>query len=287
MMSDQGQGEGDARGSLPVFERQWREMLAAGDEPEFGPQEQLFAELKCEALATILPPPPATVLECGSGSGEVSAFLAAQGYRCTLLDASPAALAVARRRFQRGGLRGTYVLGNVYGLPFPDDTFDVLTSFGLLEHFADVDRVIAEMVRVIRPGGMFFADIVPERFSVQTLGTVFNAGVRVAYYGAQGQPGRGLAEARRLFRPDFYENDYSLETYRRYLRDAGLRGVVVRGNRPVPVLTLPGAIERPYVAALRRARGRWRRFDEAGTPLTAWWGAGWWAWGVKLPRESA
>ena len=46
MMGDPGQGEGDRRGSLPVFERQWREMLAAGDEPEFGPQEQLFAELK-------------------------------------------------------------------------------------------------------------------------------------------------------------------------------------------------------------------------------------------------
>ena len=60
---------------------------------------------------------------------------------------------------------------------------------------------------------------------------------------------------------------------------------MIRGNRPVPVLTLPDAVERPYVATLRRARGLWRRFDEAGTPLTNWWGAGWWAWGVKLPGK--
>lgn len=276
----------DTRGSLPVFERQWREMMAAEAEPEFGAQERLFAELKCRALAEILPPPPATVLECGCGSAEVSAFLAGRGYRCTLLDAAPAALRVARRRFARAGLRADYALGNVYRLPFPNDTFDILTSFGLLEHFADVDNVIAEMVRVIRPGGMFFADIVPERFSVQTLGTAFNAGVRVAYYAAQGKPGRGLREARRLFRPDFFENDYSLATYRRYMAAAGLRGIVIRGNRPVSVLTLPGPVERPYVALLGRARDLWRRFDAAGTPLTNWWGAGWWAWGVKLPARA-
>ena len=146
------QVHGDQRGSLPVFERQWQEMLAAEAEPEFGPQERLFAERKIEALLEILPPPPATMLECGCGSAEVSAALAAQGYRATLLDAAPAALQVARRRFARRGLDATYTLGNVYQLPFPDDSFDILTSFGLLEHFADTEKVIAEMVRVIRPG---------------------------------------------------------------------------------------------------------------------------------------
>lgn len=286
MTESQDTQRGDTRGSLPVFERQWREMIDADAEPEFGPQEQLFAELKCQALTEILPPPPATVLECGCGSAEVSAFLAQQGYRCTLLDAAPTALHVARRRFARHGLRASYVRGNVYGMPFPNDSFDIVTSFGLLEHFADVEQVIAEMARVIRPGGMFFADIVPERFSVQTLGAVFNAGIRLAYYGARGRPQHGWHEARRLFQPDFYENDYSIATYKRFMRDAGLRGIVVRGNRPAPVLTLPGPVERPYVAALRRARGLWQRFDAAGTPLTNWWGAGWWAWGVKLPADA-
>lgn len=275
------QVHGDQQGSLPVFQRQWQEMLAAEAEPEFGPQEQLFAERKIEALTAILPPPPATVLECGCGSAEVSVALASLGYRCTLLDAAPAALHVARRRFERQGLAATYTLGNVYRLPFPDNTFDVLTSFGLLEHFVDVDKVIAEMVRVVRPGGMFFADIVPERFSVQTVGTIFNAGVRLAYYSLKGSPRRAAHEAGRLFKPDFYENDYPLDRYRQFMRAAGLRGIVIRGNRPVPVLTLPGMIERPYVAALRRGRNLWRRFDEAGTPITAWWGAGWWAWGIK------
>jgi ubiquinone/menaquinone biosynthesis C-methylase UbiE len=275
------------RGSVPVFDRQWREMLTAGSELGFGPQEQLFAELKCAALSTIMPPAPATVLECGCGSAEVSAFLAGQGYRCTLLDASPAALSIAHRRFERAGLAGTFVEGNVYTLPFRDDHFDVVTSFGLLEHFADVDQIIREMVRVIRPSGLFFADIVPKRFSVQTVGTVFNAAVRLVYYGLQGQPSRGFHEASRLFRPDFYENDYSLEAYRRFMQEAGLRGIMIRGNRPVPLLTLPGWVEHLYVMGLRGAGSLWHRFDAAGTPLTNWWGAGWWAWGVKASGQRA
>lgn len=271
----------DRRGSLPVFQRQWQEMLSGETDAEFGAQERLFAELKCEALVEILPPPPGTVLECGCGSAEVSAFLASRGYACTLLDAAPAALQVARQRFNRAALSAKYVEGNVYTLPFADNTFDILTSFGLLEHFEDTDRVIAEMVRVIRPGGLFFADIVPRRFSVQAVGTLFNAGVRLVYYGAKGQPARGAREAKRLFKPDFYENGYSARTYRRFLAAAGLEGVTLRGNRPVPVLTLPRAIERPYVGLLHKARGLWRRFDAAGNAMTNWWGAGWWAWGVK------
>lgn len=271
----------DRRGSLPVFQRQWQAMLAGSSGGEFGAQERLFAELKCEALAELLPPPPASVLECGCGSAEVSAFLASLGYRCTLLDAAPAALQIARTRFDRAALSANYVEGNVYELPFADGSFDILTSFGLLEHFGDVDRVIAEMVRVIRPGGFFFADIVTRRFSVQSLGTLFNAGVRVAYYGAKGQPARGVNEAKRLFQPDFFENDYSADRYRAYLAAAGLRQMELRGNRPVPVLTLPNIVERPYVAMLRRAKRQWRRFDAAGNWFTNYWGAGWWAWGVK------
>lgn len=279
-MLDAGNGQ-DRRGSLPVFQRQWQEMLGRSSDAEFGAQERLFAELKCEALAELLPSPPASVLECGCGSAEVSVFLASLGYSCTLLDAAPAALQIARARFDRAGQRASYVQGNVYDLPFPDGSFDILTSFGLLEHFGDVDRVIAEMVRVIRPGGFFFADIVTRRFSVQTLGTLFNAGVRLVYYGAKAQPARGVHEAKRLFQPDFFENDYSSNRYRAYLAAAGLDQIELRGNRPVPVLTLPTMVERPYVAILRRAKRQWRRFDAAGNRFTNSWGAGWWAWGVK------
>lgn len=273
------------RGSVEVFEGIWQKYLDESGEPAFTAQQQLFAERKNEALLNILPPAPATVLECGSGSGEVSAFLAHHGYTVTLLDASPSALAFAEKRFHREGITGTFVQGNVYELPFAESSFDVVMSFGLLEHFEDVDVVIHEMMRVIKPGGMFFADIVTERFSVQTLGNVFNAAVRIAWYTAKRDPKTGVAEARKLFKPAFYENTYSADEYTRMMRDAGMTQVEMHGNRLFPGLTLPGPVERMYVAGMRAAMPLWRRFDASNSVVTRRYGAGWWAWGSK-PRTN-
>lgn len=271
----------ERKGSVDVFEGIWQKYLQDAEEPEFNAQQLLFAKRKNEALSEILPPAPARILECGSGSGEVSAWLAANGYDVVLLDASPSALAFAEKRFQREGLSGEFVLGNVYDLPFEDASFDVVTSFGLLEHFEDVDNVIAEMARVTRPGGMLFADIVTERFSVQTLGNVFNAIVRVVYYTLKLQPLEGIREAKSLFRPDFYENSYSTEQYIEFLERAGLGDVHLRGNRPFPGLTLPGLVERVYVRLMRALMPVWRMFDGSSSAFARWFGAGWWAWGRK------
>lgn len=271
----------DATGSVGVFEDIWKTYLDNNQEPEFNPQERLFAERKFEELLRILPPAPATVLECGSGSAEVSAFLAHHGYTVTCLDDSPAALEFARKRFAREGIQGDFVRGNVYQLPFADNQFDVLTSFGLMEHFRDPDRVIAEMTRVIKPGGLFFADIVTDRFSVQRLGHYFNGLVRIVYYGLKGSPTTGWREARKLIVPEFYENTEPASFYVRSMEAAGLTDIVMRGNRPFPLLTLPGPIESLYVRLMRIAMPLWRRFDRAGSRWTLIWGAGWWAWGTR------
>lgn len=268
-------------GSVDVFEHIWQTYLSEAEEPEFNAQQQLFAERKKEALAAILPPAPARVLECGSGSGEVSAWMAANGYDVVLLDASPSALVFAEKRFQRENLQAEFVAGNVYNLPFDDNSFDIITSFGLLEHFEDVDVVITEMARVTRPGGVVFADIVIERFSVQTVGNIFNAAVRLVYFTLKRKPMQGVREAKALFKPDFYENTYSPAEYTRFLEQAGLGDIQFRGNRPFPGLTLPGVAEKLYVRLIRALMPFWRRFDSSGSRLALKFGAGWWAWGTK------
>lgn len=271
----------DRRGSVDVFEGIWQDYLSESDEPQFTLQQQLFAERKNEALAAIFPPAPARVLECGSGSGEVSAWMASRGYEVVLLDASPAALAFAEKRFHREHLTGEFIPGNVYNLPFADNSFDIVMSFGLLEHFEDVDVVIAEMTRVLKPGGMFFADIVTERFSIQTVGNIFNAAVRIVYFTLKLKPGEGLREAKALFKPEFYENTYSADRYVQFITQAGINDVQMHGNRPFPGLTLPGPAERIYVRFMRFCMPLWRTFDASSARWTHTIGAGWWAWGVK------
>jgi ubiquinone/menaquinone biosynthesis C-methylase UbiE len=55
----------------------------------------------------------------------------------------------------------TLVGGDVRYLPFPDDYFELITSVAAFEHFLDVPRVVAEMARVLRPGGLVWVGIHP------------------------------------------------------------------------------------------------------------------------------
>ncbi len=57
--------------------------------------------------------------------------------------------------------RGTLLLGDINAIPSPDSTYDLVHSYGVLEHFAEIEKPMEEMLRVLKPGGVFFADIVP------------------------------------------------------------------------------------------------------------------------------
>jgi demethylmenaquinone methyltransferase/2-methoxy-6-polyprenyl-1,4-benzoquinol methylase len=71
------------------------------------------------------------------------------------LDLGPALREVARATGARAGLgdRVELVEGNALALPFPDRSFDGVTAGFSLRNVADLDRALAEMLRVLRPGG--------------------------------------------------------------------------------------------------------------------------------------
>ena len=94
------------------------------------------------------------VLDVGCGGGFLSNRLAAAGYSVVGIDLSPESLKVAERHDHTGTVR--YQVADAYKLPFPDASFDVVTSMDFLEHVEDPARAIAEASRVLRPGGLFF-----------------------------------------------------------------------------------------------------------------------------------
>ncbi len=53
----------------------------------------------------------------------------------------------------------TLVCGDVAALPFPDNSFDLVTSVAAFEHFLDVPSVVTELARVVRPGGLAWVGI--------------------------------------------------------------------------------------------------------------------------------
>jgi demethylmenaquinone methyltransferase/2-methoxy-6-polyprenyl-1,4-benzoquinol methylase len=95
-------------------------------------------------------PPRGRVLDIATGTGLVAAELMRRGFVVTGVDQSTEMLAVARRRFGDGV---ELVESSASSLPFADCTFDHLTFTYLLRYVDDPGATLAELARVVRPGG--------------------------------------------------------------------------------------------------------------------------------------
>ena len=93
------------------------------------------------------------VLDVGCGNGYVLSRYARHGAEVHGVDLTPKAVELSRRRFELDGLPGTFEVINGVQLPFPDDHFDIVCSMGVLHHIADPRPTIAEIYRVMKPGG--------------------------------------------------------------------------------------------------------------------------------------
>lgn len=102
------------------------------------------------AMVARVPHDGGRVLDVATGTGLVAELLLAHGHRVTGLDQSPDMLEIARRRF---GDRVELVEGSATELPFPDASFDHLTFTYLLRYVDDPGATLAELARVVRPGG--------------------------------------------------------------------------------------------------------------------------------------
>ncbi|WP_413577935.1 bifunctional 2-polyprenyl-6-hydroxyphenol methylase/3-demethylubiquinol 3-O-methyltransferase UbiG [Bdellovibrio sp. HCB290] len=98
--------------------------------------------------------PSAQILDMGCGGGFLSNDLAAAGHHVAGIDLSDSSLKVAESRDHTHSVK--YQVGDVYQVPFPDQSFDVACAMDLLEHVSEPQRVLAEASRILRPGGLFF-----------------------------------------------------------------------------------------------------------------------------------
>jgi SAM-dependent methyltransferase len=93
------------------------------------------------------------VLEVGCGLGTDGARFAAAGADYTGVDLTEAAVALARRRFELFDLPGNFQTADAENLDFPDASFDLVYSHGVLHHTPDTAKAVREIHRVLRPGG--------------------------------------------------------------------------------------------------------------------------------------
>ena len=93
------------------------------------------------------------VLEIGCGLGTDGAQFAKAGANYTGIDLTQAAVDLARRRFEVFNLPGNFRVADAEQLDFPDNSFDVVYSHGVLHHTPDTAAAVREVHRVLRPGG--------------------------------------------------------------------------------------------------------------------------------------
>jgi SAM-dependent methyltransferase len=98
-----------------------------------------------------LGPPPLRILEIGCGKGAILSRMNAAGHRCKGIDIDPDIV----RQCCAAHPELSVEVGSGDSIPFPPASFDVVLSFDVLEHIRDSERHIAEVKRVLTPGGWY------------------------------------------------------------------------------------------------------------------------------------
>jgi ubiquinone/menaquinone biosynthesis C-methylase UbiE len=93
------------------------------------------------------------VLEVGCGSGFAVQLFAEAGAHVTAVDLTDWAVATTGQRIEAFGLDARVQQADAEQLPFEDESFDLVFSWGVIHHTTDIDSALAEIVRVCRPGG--------------------------------------------------------------------------------------------------------------------------------------
>jgi ubiquinone/menaquinone biosynthesis C-methylase UbiE len=113
--------------------------------------------LACEALAAAGRTPTLDgrmLFDLGCGMGGFAVAAALQGARVTGMDYNLAYCGISRLRAKRHGLCLPVLCGVGERLPLPDSQFDLVTAWDVLEHVQRPEDLLAEVRRVLRPGGV-------------------------------------------------------------------------------------------------------------------------------------
>jgi demethylmenaquinone methyltransferase/2-methoxy-6-polyprenyl-1,4-benzoquinol methylase len=183
-------------------------------------------------LVSRIPPTARTVADVACGTAAVSIELAQRARDRTVvgIDQSPEMLAAGRARVERAGLADRITLreGRAEALPFGAEEFDALTFTYLLRYVDDPRATLAELVRVVRPGGV----VAMLEFGVPSWPwrPAWEAYVRVGLPAAGYVLAPAWAEVGRFLGPSItgFYREWPLPRLLDLWRDAGVRGVAAR-----------------------------------------------------------
>ena len=215
------------------------------------------------------------VLEIGCGGARTSVYLAGRGMQTTGTDISQEALRLAEANFRKENITNyNLVIDDICNTKLPKESFDVVMSFGLLEHFHDIEKPIIEMTKLLKPGGVHIHDIITGRLSLGTVSLLWNSCARFLKRLVTGRWGNIIHESRRNFR--HYENSYSLAQYVRTFEKSGTEVLFEGGMVIWSFMALPKVLQRALVRWAVRNENFFRRIDRSQSKFMEIAGPCWW-----------
>ncbi len=106
--------------------------------------------------------PEIKVYDLGCGIGRHTVFFAAQGYDVYASDIAEEAVQATNTWLGKVGLTANVKQGRMTEIDHPDNTFDLVVSYNVIYHAMkdDIFKVISEVFRVLKPGGMFYGTLI-------------------------------------------------------------------------------------------------------------------------------
>lgn len=196
-------------------------------------------DARVPAVAAIVEAAPDRVLEVGCGWGELAEWIARETRaEVVATDLSPRMVELARER----GVDAR--IADVQDLPFADGEFDVAVAAWMLYHVPDLDLAVAELARVLRPGGRLVA-VTNSRFHLMELRELVGSGPSTLSFARETGEALLAAHFARIRRIDI---DGTLEFADRDEVEEYVRASI---SMSPFVGNLPAAVDEPFVA--RRA----------------------------------
>ncbi|HUT35641.1 MAG TPA: methyltransferase domain-containing protein [Planctomycetota bacterium] len=228
--------EGDA------LQRLWDKHEA--EAPQRGARR--WEQIACHAAAagrTV--PMDASALDVGCGAGSALFALARRARLAVGLDILLTDLLLAKKRFAEAGIANVaFVAASALELPFAEQSFDLANATDVVEHVPDQERLLGEVRRALRPGGLFFFNS-PNRF------TLLTREPHVKLWGVGWLPRRWMEPYVRWRRGKPYRSKRLLSLFelRRLLRAAFGPHFAIRSL--LPRSALARALVRPFEAIAR------------------------------------
>lgn len=205
----------------------------AQDWIRFAREADVYAwKFNLPAFLDLVPPSGALTIDAGCGEGRVARLLLERGHQVVGVDSSPTLVDAARAGEPPVDAR----LCDAADMPFDDCVADLVVSFMTLQSVDDLHAVVAEIGRVLAPGGQLCAAVVHPLNSLEHAGDYFTEH-RYAWDG--GRHGIDMT---------FHDVHRPLGAYAQGLADAGL--AIERLSEPVPG---------PELIAVHPSSARWTR----------------------------